>query len=167
MKRSGVVLGPLPGFRTKAREKAEQLWLGSDSSCTVTQEARRDNTAKQAWVWGGEMGAWAEGEKQHKGQWERPAFSLSALLQLLKFFHLQGFGSMGELCGSSLCLSLQVLQCWEESGNTRCTQHSSCAHSHREARSHMPGAAPPLALLSSARGKTEGPSCWTLLPGAG
>lgn len=146
MKRSGVVLGPFPGFRTKAREKAEKLWLGTDSSlhghprgmksqhCKASSGRRRGE--------GGRSGERAQGPRG-RATWfpfcPPPAF------EILPFAM---FGASGRAVGATILHSSGWLQRWEESGNTG-HQHTSCAHSHMEASCQ--GLLPHLTLLSSVR----------------
>lgn len=105
VKRSGVVLGPLPGFRPKPEK--------SHSNCGKVQQLYgypRGKKRQHCKASLGGAGEESEG-REHTGQWEEPPLSLPALLQLLKFFCLQGFEPepSGERWGPSLCPSLQVV----------------------------------------------------------
>lgn len=147
MKRSGVVLSPLPGFRTKAREKPEQLWRGT--AIVQTPKRQEETTLQSQLGWG--QGRRSQKGREHRGQWGEPPLSLPALLQLLKFFCLQGLGPVGERWEPLPCPSLQMAAALEESGNT-CHQHTFCAHGHREARATCQGLLPHLTFLCQAHG---------------
>lgn len=154
VKRSGVVLGPLPGFRPKPEK--------SQSNCGKVQQLYGYPRGKKrqhckASLGGGRGGV--RGERAHRPVGRATSFP-SCPPPAFEILLFAGFRAraIGRAVGAiALPLppggcSLQV----EEPGNT-CHQHTSSAHGHREARATCQGLLPHLTFLCQAlKGKIQG-----------